>query len=371
MRLHVNQRHARMLELVRARGSLRVAELAEELDVSVVTVRRDVETLADQGRLTRTHGTVTWPTGAEVEPESPAQPLAVPAAGAGGAVLGMVVPSMEHYFTELVHGAREAAAAAGGRLVLGISNYRPEEDPVQVRRLLDGGAQGLLLQPSWQRGLPTPEQEQQLLDLQVPTVLMERRIPPGGRLAGLDGVRSDHVLGSAAAVHHLADVGHKHIALLVRRDSPTAPLVREGYEAAVAARGLTRLEPIEMHPAADPAGYDAAVKKLLHLRGVRAAIVHNDQDAIGVAQRLRAQEVRIPQDLALVAYEDELAGLTDVPLTAVAPPRRAVGRMAAELLLERLVEGHTAAGQPVAEEDRPRRHVALVPRLRVRESTAG
>ncbi|MET9255361.1 substrate-binding domain-containing protein [Streptomyces sp. NPDC003717] len=364
MRLHVNQRHARVLELVRARGSLRMTELAEALGVSAVTVRRDVEALAGEGRLLRAHGAVTWP--GEGGLTAGAAPSAPPAAPQDGMVLGMVVPSMEHYFAELAHGAREAVAARGGRLVLGISNYLPGQDPVQVGLLLDAGAQGLLLQPSWERGLPTAEQERQLLDLPVPAVLMERRIPPGGRLSELDGVRSDHVLGGAAAVHHLADLGRERVALLVRKDSPTAPLVQEGYEAALTARGLTPSPPLEMHPAADPAGYDDAVARLTRRQDVEAVIVHNDQDAIAVAQRLRAAGLRIPEDMAMVAYEDELAGMADVPLTAVAPPRRAVGRMAAELLTARLPQERAAA-----EEDSPRRHVALLPRLRVRESTVG
>lgn len=63
MRLHVDQRHERVLELVRERGSLRVAELAEELGMSAVTLRRDVEALAAQGLVERLHGAVVWPTG--------------------------------------------------------------------------------------------------------------------------------------------------------------------------------------------------------------------------------------------------------------------------------------------------------------------
>ncbi|MFI5659880.1 substrate-binding domain-containing protein [Streptomyces sp. NPDC051684] len=371
MRLHVNQRHDRVLDVVRARGSVKVADLAEELGVSAVTVRRDVEALAAQGRIERAHGTVSWPqAGVAAAPSAPAvAPRAVSAPGAGGEpVLGIVVPSMEYYFAELVRGAQEAVAACGGRLVVGISNWVPAEDAVQVGQLLDGGVQGLLLQPAWELGLPSAEQERQLLELPVPAVLLERRIPVGGRLAHLDVVRSDHALGSAAGVHHLADLGHESVALLVRRDSPTVPLVREGYEAAVAARELPVIEPIEMHPAVSPAGLDAAAKRLLALDGVTAALVHNDQDAIGIVQRLRAAGLRIPEDMALVAYEDELAGLSDVPLTAVAPPRRAVGRAAAELLLARLAEAADGTGGG-ARDDSPRRHLALMPRLRVRESS--
>ncbi len=63
MRLHVDQRHEKVLELVRERGSLRVAELAEELGMSAVTLRRDVEALAAQGLVERLHGAVVWPSG--------------------------------------------------------------------------------------------------------------------------------------------------------------------------------------------------------------------------------------------------------------------------------------------------------------------
>lgn len=376
MRSHVNQRHERVLEIVRRRGSLRVTELAEELAVSAVTVRRDVETLAEQGRLTRLHGSVSWPrpatgptpAGAGAEPAAAARTGRVPAGAApAGTVLGMVVPSMEHYFAELVRGAQDAITARGGRLVLGIAHWRSEEDTAQIGRMLDAGVDGLLLQPSWERGVPSAEQEEQLLALGVPAVLVDRRAPVGGRLAGLDSARSDHVLGGAAAVHHLAGLGHRRMSLLAQ-DNPTSPQVREGYQAAVAACGLAALTPVDVDPE-DPRSLDAAARLLYRAvldDGVTAAIVHNDQTAIGVAQRLREHGLAIPDDVSLVAYEDEMAALADVPLTAVAPPRQAVGETAVELMLARL-GGH---GGGDGGEAAPSRHVSLVPRLTVRASSA-
>ncbi|MET7271229.1 substrate-binding domain-containing protein [Streptomyces flaveolus] len=371
MRSHVNQRHERVLEIVRRRGGLRVTELAQELGVSAVTVRRDVEALAEQGRLTRLHGSVSWPGASGPGPS--AAPSGTPAAAARtedteppettGLVLGMVVPSMEHYFAELVRGAQDAVAARGGRLVLGIAHWRSEEDTAQIGRMLDGGVDGLLIQPSWERGVPSFEQEEQLLALRIPAVLVDRRIPLGGRLAGLDSARSDHVLGGAAAVHHLAGLGHERIALLAQ-DNPTSPQVREGYEAAVAARGLSVLPPVTVDPD-DPAALEAAARALYRSvtdDGVTAAIVHNDQTAIGVVQRLRERGLSIPADVSLVAYEDEMAALADVPLTAVAPPRQTVGETAVEMMLSRLGEGPGASA--------PSRHVSLVPRLTVRASCA-
>jgi DNA-binding LacI/PurR family transcriptional regulator len=364
MRSHVNQRHERVLEIVRRRGDLRVTELAEELGVSAVTVRRDVEALAEQGRLTRLHGSVAWP-------EPPGSGPAVADAGVDtpapraptGVVLGMVVPSMEHYFAELVRGAQDAVAARGGRLVLGIAHWRSEEDTAQIGRMLDGGVDGLLIQPSWERGVPSPEQEQQMLALRVPAVLVDRRVPAGGRLAGLDSARSDHALGGAAAVHHLVGLGHERISLLAQ-DNPTSPQVREGYEAAMAACGLPLPPSLNVDPE-DPAGLEAAARSLYRSvaeDGVTAAIVHNDQTAIGVVQRLRERGLSLPDDLSLVAYEDEMAALADVPLTAVAPPRQAVGETAVEMMFARLGAEPGAAA--------PSRHVSLVPRLTVRASCA-
>ncbi|MDQ1040841.1 DNA-binding LacI/PurR family transcriptional regulator [Streptomyces sp. V3I8] len=362
MRSHVNQRHERVLEIVRRRGELRVTDLAEELGVSAVTVRRDVETLAEQGRLMRLHGSVTCPEPpgsgpADADVDAPVRSAPT------GVVLGMVVPSMEHYFAELVKGAQDAVAARGGRLVLGIAHWRSEEDTAQIGRMLDGGVDGLLIQPSWERGVPSLEQEQQLLALRVPAVLVDRRVPLGGRLAGLDSARSDHALGAAAAVHHLAGLGHERISLLAQ-DNPTSPQVREGYEAAMAARGLSVPPLVDVDPE-DPAGLEAAARTLYRSvaeGGVTAAIVHNDQTAIGVVQRLHERGLSLPGDVSLVAYEDEMAALADVPLTAVAPPRQAVGESAVEMMFARLEAGPGAAA--------PSRHVSLVPRLVVRASCA-
>ncbi|WP_059011402.1 LacI family DNA-binding transcriptional regulator [Streptomyces specialis] len=324
MRTHVDQRHGRVLELVRSRGSLRVADLARELGVSPVTVRRDVEALAAQGRLRRLHGAVVWP-GAEAV-------RAVP-------VLGMVVPGPERCFAELVRGVRDAVAARDGRLVVGLSHHDPDEDPRQVARLLESGAEGLLLVPAWPRGTPPPGEAGRLAGTGVPTVLVDRATPPGSPLAELDSVLSDHVRGAAGAVRHLAALGHRRVALVLRED-PTAHRVAEGFAAGAAACGLDDAgPPVTVPRDAAPAAIDAAVDRLCEARerdGLRAALVLDDQIALGVLQRLRQRGVLVPADFALVAYEDDLAALADVPLTAVAPPRHAVGETAAHLLLDRM-----------------------------------
>jgi DNA-binding LacI/PurR family transcriptional regulator len=170
-------------------------------------------------------------------------------------------------------------------------------------------------------------------------------------------------------VRHLAAQGRRRIALLARPGVPETPLVTAGYRAGLAAEALTA----PVHTAEDPADPDdpAAFDRLLgelpalaRAGAVDAVLVHSDTEAIVLLRLLRAHGLRVPEDVALVAYDDELAALADVPLTAVAPPRLDLGRTALRMLLERIAEC------PDRGERSPRRHVELLPRLRVRASTA-
>lgn len=61
MREGAAERHDRLLNLVRERGTVRVSDLADRLGVATVTARRDVEVLASRGLLERAHGSVSWP----------------------------------------------------------------------------------------------------------------------------------------------------------------------------------------------------------------------------------------------------------------------------------------------------------------------
>ncbi|MEU9996288.1 substrate-binding domain-containing protein [Streptomyces sp. NPDC050848] len=355
MRHHVDHRHDRVLELVRARGSIRVTELAAELGVSPVTLRRDVDALADQGKVQRMHGAVVWP--GEVRAEEP---------DVGGRVIGMIVPTTRYIFGDVVNGARKAVEAQGGRLVLGVSGYVDSEDPVQAGHLLNSGAEGLLVAPSWFGGSPADGQEEWLMACEAPTVLVERTASAVNPAALLDRVRTDRAHGAALAVSHFASLGHRSVAAVLQHGPHTAGITA-GYLNAVQSLGL---ETVPGSPSVRTPGeeYDEVAEYLVEAverHGVTAALVHSDEDAIVLVPRLQARGISVPEDLALIAYEDEVAALADVPLTAIAPPKQAVGELAAKLLLQRLAERHTGR------EPEPRQHLDLLPKLRVRASCGG
>ncbi|WP_431788593.1 DeoR/GlpR family transcriptional regulator [Streptomyces sp. G9] len=359
MREGAAERHDRLLNLVRERGTVRVSDLADRLGVATVTARRDVEALASRGLLERAHGSVSWP--------AERGPAGTPVGG--GPVIGMLAPAAAYYFAEVIRGAHEAAARLGARLILRVTDYRPEDDAAHAAGLLAAGAQGLLLAPSWTAPDHPERYGEWIARLPGEKVLVEREGVPGGPLEGLDRVVSDHAHGVLLAVRHLVRLGHGTPMLVARSDSPTAQSVRAGFTRALDVLGLAGTEPLVATLSAerDPALFEQsalAVRDAVREGRASSVLVHNDEDAIRLVRRLAELGVRVPEDLALITYDDEVAALADTPLSAVAPPKRDVGRGAAELLVERL----SGPRYPGGDGRPPRRHVALLPTLRVRES---
>lgn len=278
-----------------------------------------------------------------------------------GLVLGMVVPAAGYFYPSVIRGARDAAADVGARLLVATTEYDRDQDRTRIDTLIEAGATGLLLTPSWGVDGPDPGDLQELADLPVPAVLVERQVPAGSPGAEIDRVGSAHADGAAAGVRHLAALGHRRVALLSRA-THTSPALRQGYRAAVGSLGLPEddLSPAGGLGPGGADGFERRLDRLLDLARageVRAALVHPDSAAIDLLQRLAERGLRVPEEFSIVCYDDELATLANVPLTSVGPVKGAVGEAALNLLLRRLEN-------PGAESS----HVALLPRLKVRNS---
>lgn len=352
MTLFQVQRHERLMSELHQHGAVRVSELARDLGVSELTIRRDIAALAARNLVTRVHGGATLP----IRSRPPGRPRPATAL-----TVGMVVPSLDFYWPPVIAGARAAAAALGVTVQLRGSTYDPDEDRRQIGRLLDAGeVRGLLLAPSLAG-------DDAMIDwigrLPVPAVLVERR-PRHWTAASrqVEWVRSDHALGLEMALHHLHENGHRQIGLLVSRDSPTSAHLLDAWHADppldLAGPPLDLADPVLLDDPADR----RAIRALLTRRdGPTALIVHSDPHAMAVAQVCAEEDLRIPEELALISYDDEIAHLGEPPLTAVRPPKNHVGRLAVELIVSRLLDG----------DRRPARGMLVAPELVVRESSFG
>ena len=363
MREPADLRRQRILAAVQARGATRVTDLAAELQVSVATLRRDVEELAREGRLRRGHG-VARPLVAEAEPAEAPLPPSV-----DGGPIAVVVPERHAYLYEALHGARTMFEEAGVRIALHIAPPVPGAEQPLVERALADGARGLLIAPRWRRRDTEESDYAWLSRLAVPVVLMERRPRRGSALHAVDTVCTDHWYGIHLAVNHLAGLGHRRIVLAARDDSPTARAVRAAFaEIAADHPGVDKWAVTLSSPGAVPDPAAAAeppveLPSLMAELGATAAVLHGDVDALMLVQSLRDNGVRVPEDCSVIAYDDVVAALGSTPLTAVSPPRAAVGRAAAELLLRRLGPRDPRGA------DAPVQRLDLLPVLKVRGST--
>lgn len=344
-------RHEHILRELELRGTVRAGAVAEQLGVTEVTIRRDIIELERTGHLARVHGGAISVAGRGTP--RPARSLT-----------GLILPGNASHFPDVVRGAEASSPALRARVVLASSNYSAATERRHLQRLVDLGVDGLILAPTL-RNRTLDDIAALLAPVSVPVVLLERRLKGSSALAHYDWVRTDHVRGAELAVEHLAQLGHAAVGLALLDRTPTAPSIRDGHARAQQSLGLRTAPVCSLPKDADRSGSaDGALEAFLTDcldGGVTAALVHTDFDAARLLEIAIDRGLRVPEDFSIVAYDDENAKLAIVPLTAVAPPGRELGRLAMSTLFERVRADDRDELSP--------RHVALVPRLVVRRSS--
>jgi DNA-binding LacI/PurR family transcriptional regulator len=269
--------------------------------------------------------------------------------------LGLLVNDITNpFFGAVARGAEEAAHRRGYSLILCNTNEDPAREHRYLLTLRDKQVDGIIFGPSGGNADLIAG-----LGEQIPLVQIDRRLP------GLDhpAVLVDNEGAAYGATRHIIERGHTRIALLGRGLSGTTGADRRaGYERALAEAGI----PLDPRLVNLPADYSAqarleAVARTLALSPRPTAIfAANNQFGIASLETIRAAGLRIPEDVALVVFDDiDTFSLTAPPVTAVAQPAAAMGERALELILTRLSDPGAAL---------PR--ITLLPtRLIVRRST--
>ncbi|MGW7069397.1 LacI family DNA-binding transcriptional regulator [Streptomyces sp. NPDC054855] len=335
-------------------------ELASRTGLSVTTVRRAFEELVTEGLVDRRQGAGSF---VIALPRQRAHPWS-----SERRRIGVLVPEAEYYFAPVLKGVEAALSAAHCSMVLRTTGYgvgAVTGAVTAVEELLDAGVAGLLLTPSAPEVPLTGQLARCLQELPVPAVYLERRWARAGAADRSEHVYTDHAGGAYDALAHLARLGHRDVGLVRRLGAAPTQVVAEGFDQAVEAldlRARARIdwEPIDTHLAMRRSAEAPLALEVLHtLRnsGATAVLCFGDFESGLLLRAARAEGVQVPQDLAIVSYDDSLAADADVPLTAVAPEKFRMGALAVETLVHRLDD-------PEAE----LRQVRLRPRLTLRTS---
>ncbi|MDQ3811997.1 MAG: LacI family transcriptional regulator [Chloroflexota bacterium] len=269
-------------------------------------------------------------------------------------VFGLVIPDIRNpVYTSLLRGVEDVARAGGYFVLLANTDEQPERQAEYLRMLLAERVAGVILVPAAGTRL---DSVQALQRVGIPVLALDRPLPE----LDIDTVQPDRGRGVRLAVEHLVAHGHRAIALLNGpTELATARQRADAFDAALRSLGLERRAAWEA--AADfrqEGGYQAARAVLAQRHRPTAMLVANNLMALGSMRAAAELGVRVPDELAIIAFDDtEWAPYLAPPLTTIAHDTQELGRMAAELLERRLVNPGRSALT-----------VLLPPRLVVRES---
>ncbi|KQW04882.1 LacI family transcriptional regulator [Leifsonia sp. Root4] len=273
--------------------------------------------------------------------------------------IGLIVLDVRNpFFTDVARGAEDRAAEGALSVLLGNSDEKPEREAAYVDLFQEQRVHGVLISP-------LSEDLSRLRTLRergTAVVLVDRQ--DGAQ--EFSSVSVDDVAGGYLAVRHLLDLGRRRIAFVggpnsIRQVSDrlrgAQNAVDEVYGASlevIDSDGLTVL-------------HGRAVGDALRDRAAfarpEAVFAANDLLAVGILQALTMLgEVRVPQDVALIGYDDiDFAAATVVPLSSIRQPSTLIGSTAVDLLLREAAGGTEFV----------REQIVFQPELVVRASTAG
>ena len=278
-------------------------------------------------------------------------------AGKSRTIALVVLDAANPFFADVSNGVEPVVADIGSILVVCDTAGDLRRERRYLAQLEEQRVQGILITPVG----GDDDALRKLSERGTPVVLVDSGAPRHGGCS----VTVDDVLGGNLAVTHLLETGRRRIALVgghagIRQVDDR----REGAREAVARVG----DGVEVSV------FDTPVMSIAAGRGVAEQVAAlppaerptgvfcaNDLLALGFMVQLRELGVTIPDEMAVIGYDDiEFAGVAVPPLSSVRQPRAELGRTAAELLAAELDEG----------EAHHHRHVTFKPELIVRESTS-
>lgn len=272
--------------------------------------------------------------------------------------LGLVITTLINpFYSEIAQDIIGQAKELGYSVIIGSARDGLEDERRSVHDLLDRGVDGLII-CSCLRHDPVISD---LLKESIPLVLAVRNVQQSPENPAVNSVGVDNERGAYLAVEHLIKIGHKKIGFLMG-DQQTST----GYDRYAGVLAAFDVYSMEFNPDLVLYG-DFRRKSGLHLtrklfsmeKDITAIVAHNDHMAIGVLDGLREKGIRVPEDIAVIGFDDiEMAGLPGIDLTTVTQKKDLIGRTAVNILIEEIKESSNHLAK----------RIILNPTLIIRES---
>jgi GntR family transcriptional regulator, arabinose operon transcriptional repressor len=327
-------------------------ELADLYQISRDTVRQALALLANEGLIERVQGRGTF----VIQPRSNGSPVTQPKQKQIGLVLNRTLRT--HLTMNLLVGVEQAAKSHGYNVSFTYAEGEQDQQARDIARLQANHVLGMII---WAMGDTTHDNSiQQLQTDQFPLVLIDRYFPG----LAIDYVGSDNIGGGYRATEHLLILGHRRIGFVFAQEETlqtTSVYERwQGYCKALQKYEVPYDETLVVPDVRklQSGAREGLVEFLQRPDRPSAIFAVNDYIALDVLQAARAIHLRIPEDLAVVGFDDqEFTAHVHPPLTTIKQQFIDIGLRAGTLLINR-IEG--IAGPP--------KHIELPTNLIIRES---
>ena len=312
---------------------IRLKDIALRAGVSVMTVSKALRDQPDVSAATKARIKLLAQQLGYV-PDSSAQGLRTRTTR----LFGLVVSSMANpIYSRVVLAIEEGARALGYDVLLAHTLNLPEREEACIRRFISRRVDGLFIAPVYRMGTEA-RVYQELLTRGIPTVLLGHPAPFCNQFAS---VESDDMIASYAVTRHLLKLGHQRIAFLT--GPPMTPWTQErleGYRRALRESGVEEDDKLVFEAGRTVEdGAKAALEMLNEFPDATAVQAINDVVAVGCAETLLNQGLRIPQDISVAGFGNILLGEhARVPLTTTRQPKFRLGSAAMEMM-RRLLAG--------------------------------
>lgn len=273
--------------------------------------------------------------------------------------LGIIVPTVDRtFFSAVVKGIEDIANQKGYNVMIAQSYDDPKKEKATIEALLNAQVDGVIA--SFAKGASNLDHYKRITEKGLPLILFDR----SNDLLGVSQVVIDDFQGGYKAVDHLIAQGCKRIAHFTGNQNLNIYAERlRGYKAALEAHDIA-FDPslvIESNMQLED-GRDS-MKKLLQLKEKPDAVFSSSALGImGAHQVLKEQGYRIPEDVALVGFSNEVfTGFTDPPITTIDQHSTQMGYSAAEIFFDQLHAGKKEKFFP--------QKTVLTPELIIRKSS--
>jgi DNA-binding LacI/PurR family transcriptional regulator len=282
-------------------------------------------------------------------------PLARGLRGARTMLLGVIVREItDPFFAMAIEALSTEALARGYNLVLGSAHSKADE-AIALRAVLETRHVDAIILLGDMRD--EPKFLEDLRASQTPVIALWH----GTELEGVPTVNIDNQAGVVAALDHLIELGHSHIAFIGGRPLGDIRERRTAYLGHLEEKAIPVPEEYVQNVTNEPAGGDAALRTLMRLESPPTAVVcSTDHLAIGVLHAAADLGLDVPGDLSVVGFDDiPMASFTVPPLTTVHMPVNEMTAAAARLAMDESVDDETG----------PVQNFVVMPSLVVRKST--